>query len=53
MARGWLPSNVWLQWSSPRRQPHANVMPHSSANGTINFYRTGGGCGTRARSPRC
>ncbi|HBL28061.1 MAG TPA: hypothetical protein DD490_14605 [Acidobacteria bacterium] len=47
VARGWLPGNVWLG-----QQLTANVNINltcnafwSSASGTINFYRSGGGCG--------
>ena len=43
-ARGWLPSNVWLQ-----NQLTANVNIASTCNAfydfvTVNFYRSGGGC---------
>ena len=46
MARGWLPANAWLQSQLP-----TNVNLNSTCNafyspsaGTINFYRSGGGC---------
>ncbi|HLA77906.1 MAG TPA: endopeptidase, partial [Vicinamibacteria bacterium] len=44
VARGWLPSNTWLQ-----NQLTANVNINQTCNGfwngsTINFYRSGGGC---------
>jgi trimeric autotransporter adhesin len=44
MARGWLPSNTWLN-----AQVTANVNINQTCNGfwngsTINFYRSGGGC---------
>jgi subtilisin-like proprotein convertase family protein len=46
MARGWLPANTWLQ-----AQLETDVNNNSSCNafyspslGTINFYRSGGGC---------
>ena len=43
-ARGWLPTNTWLQ-----NQLTANVNINQTCNGfwngsTINFYRSGGGC---------
>jgi trimeric autotransporter adhesin len=44
-ARGWLPSNVWLQ---SRLGANLNIPQTCNAfwNGsTINFYRSGGGCG--------
>ncbi|HEX7180722.1 MAG TPA: hypothetical protein VF756_02680 [Thermoanaerobaculia bacterium] len=45
IARGWLPSNSWLN-----AQLTANVNINSTCNAfwngsTINFYRSGGGCG--------
>jgi Zn-dependent metalloprotease len=44
LARGWLPTNTWLQ-----NQLTANVNINQTCNGfwngsTINFYRSGGGC---------
>ena len=44
MARGWLPTNTWLN-----AQLTANVNINQTCNGfwngsTINFYRSGGGC---------
>jgi hypothetical protein len=44
MARGWLPSNTWLQ-----NRLTTNVNLNNTCNafwggGTINFYRSGGGC---------
>ena len=46
MARGWLPANTWLQ-----AQLTTNVNLNSTCNafyspslGTINFYKSGGGC---------
>jgi hypothetical protein len=44
-ARGWLPSNLWLQ---SRLVANVNIPQICNAfwNGTtINFYRSGGGCG--------
>jgi hypothetical protein len=47
MGRGWFPSNAWLAASLT-----ANVNINSTCNafwspslGTVNFYRSGGGCG--------
>ena len=45
MARGQLPNNTWLQ-----QQLQANMNINSTCNafwdlGTVNFYRSGGGCG--------
>jgi Zn-dependent metalloprotease len=44
LARGWLPTNTWLQ-----NQLTANVNINQTCNGfwngsTVNFYRSGGGC---------
>ncbi len=44
MARGWLPANVWLQ-----QQLTSNMNINQTCNafwggGTVNFYRSGGGC---------
>ncbi|HSE39930.1 MAG TPA: endopeptidase, partial [Acidobacteriota bacterium] len=44
LARGWLPTNTWLQ-----NQLTANVNINLTCNGfwngsTVNFYRSGGGC---------
>ncbi|GEN12860.1 Peptidase propeptide and YPEB domain-containing protein [Myxococcus fulvus] len=44
LARGWLPTNTWLQASMT-----ANVNINSTCNAfwngsTVNFYRSGGGC---------
>ena len=46
MARGWLPTNTWLQ---NRLTTNVNIALTCNAfwstlNGTINFYRSGGGC---------
>jgi trimeric autotransporter adhesin len=46
MARGWLPTNTWLNGTSVLT---ANVNINATCNGfwngsTINFYRSGGGC---------
>ena len=46
MARGWLPTNTWLNGTSVLT---ANVNINQTCNGfwngsTINFYRSGGGC---------
>ena len=42
-ARGWLPNNTWL-----RSQLQTNVNINATCNayydGTVNFYRSGGGC---------
>ena len=42
-ARGWLPNNTWL-----RSQLQTNVNINSTCNayydGTVNFYKSGGGC---------
>jgi hypothetical protein len=45
-ARGWLPANTWLQ---SRLTTNVNINNtcnafYSSFSGTINFYRSGGGC---------
>ncbi|HEX5718783.1 MAG TPA: endopeptidase [Thermoanaerobaculia bacterium] len=45
-ARGWLPSNLWLQ---NRLTTNVNLNNtcnafYTSLGGTINFYRSGGGC---------
>ena len=47
LARGWLPTNAWL---SQVQVANVNILStcnafYSPANGTINFYRSGGGCG--------
>lgn len=45
-AKGWLPLNTWLQGqltSNMNIQLTCNAF-YSSANGTVNFYRTGGSC---------
>jgi len=44
MAKGWLPANTWLQG-----QLDANVNINNTCNavysgGTVNFYKSGGGC---------
>src|SRR6185295_13522843 len=46
MARGWLPGNAWLQ---SRLTTNVNIALtcnafYSPSAGTINFYRSGGGC---------
>jgi hypothetical protein len=46
MARGWLPTNAWLQ---SRLTTNVNIALtcnafYSPSAGTINFYRSGGGC---------
>jgi hypothetical protein len=46
LARGWLPSNTWLQ---NRLTTNVNINNtcnafYSTLQGTINFYRSGGGC---------
>ena len=46
-ARGWLPGNVWLQAQLPTNvnlNSTCNAF-YSPTNGSINFYRSGGGCG--------
>src|SRR5262245_29637475 len=44
MARGWLPSNVWLQ-STLTTNVNIALTCNAFWNGvTINFYRSGGGC---------
>src|SRR6185295_6741499 len=44
MARGWLPSNTWLQ-SQLTTNVNINLTCNAFWNGsTINFYRSGGGC---------
>src|SRR6185295_18059012 len=44
MARGWLPSNTWLQ-SRLTTNVNLNQTCNAFWNGsTINFYRSGGGC---------
>ncbi len=44
MARGWLPSNTWLQ-STLTTNVNINLTCNAFWNGaTINFYRSGGGC---------
>jgi hypothetical protein len=45
-ARGWLPSNLWLQnriTTNVNLNNTCNAF-YSSFGGTINFYRSGGGC---------
>ncbi|MEA2560535.1 MAG: hypothetical protein QOH06_2039 [Acidobacteriota bacterium] len=45
-ARGWLPSNLWLQnriTTNVNLNNTCNAF-YSSAGGTVNFYRSGGGC---------
>jgi trimeric autotransporter adhesin len=45
MARGWLPNNTWLQ-SRLTTNVNINATCNAFFNGTsINFYRSGGGCG--------
>jgi len=46
MARGWLPTNTWLQ-SQLTTNVNLNLTCNafwSPAAGTVNFYRSGGGC---------
>jgi hypothetical protein len=43
MARGHLPSNTWLQ-SRLRSNMNINRTCNAYWNGTVNFYRSGGGC---------
>ena len=45
-ARGWLPSNTWLQ-AQLRTNVNLNLTCNAfwdPAGGTVNFYRSGGGC---------
>jgi hypothetical protein len=45
-AKGWLPANTWLQGtltSNMNLNQTCNAF-YSSANGSVNFYRTGGTC---------
>ncbi len=45
MARGWLPTNTWLQ-SRLTTNVNINLTCNAFWNGSsINFYRSGGGCG--------
>jgi subtilisin-like proprotein convertase family protein len=46
MARGWLPGNTWLQGqlvANVNLTQTCNAF-YSTTNGSINFYRSGGGC---------
>jgi trimeric autotransporter adhesin len=45
-ARGWLPANPWLQSQITSNMNIVNTCNafYSPSNGTINFYRSGGGC---------
>ncbi len=44
MARGWLPSNTWLQ-NQLTTNVNINLTCNAFWNGsTVNFYRSGGGC---------
>jgi subtilisin-like proprotein convertase family protein len=46
MARGWLPANTWLQAqlvTNVNLTQTCNAF-YSTTNGSINFYRSGGGC---------
>jgi trimeric autotransporter adhesin len=45
-ARGWLPTNPWLQSQITSNMNIVNTCNafYSPSNGTINFYRSGGGC---------
>jgi hypothetical protein len=45
-ARGWLPGNAWLQSQITSNMNIVNTCNafYSPSNGTINFYRSGGGC---------
>ncbi|MCI0605059.1 PepSY domain-containing protein [bacterium] len=46
LARGWLPGNTWLQNQLTANMNLNNTCNafYSTLNGTINFYRSGGGC---------
>jgi hypothetical protein len=45
-ARGWLPSNTWLQGQVPANVNLTQTCNafYSPAAGTVNFYKSGGGC---------
>jgi hypothetical protein len=43
-ARGWLPGNTWLQSKLPTNVNINNTCNAFWSGGTINFYRSGGGC---------
>jgi trimeric autotransporter adhesin len=44
MARGWLPSNTWLQSRLTTNVNLNNTCNAFWGGGSINFYRSGGGC---------
>jgi hypothetical protein len=44
MGRGWLPSNTWLQGLLPTTVNINNTCNAFYSGGTVNFYRSGGGC---------
>ncbi|MFN7967374.1 MAG: proprotein convertase P-domain-containing protein [Acidobacteriota bacterium] len=46
VARGWLPNNLWLSRQITSNMNILNTCNafYSTADGTINFYRSGGGC---------
>jgi subtilisin-like proprotein convertase family protein len=46
MARGWLPANGWLQQKLTSNMNLVNTCNafYDPGSGTINFYRSGGGC---------
>jgi hypothetical protein len=44
MARGWLPSNTWLQSRLTTNVNLNNTCNAFWGGGTVNFYRSGGGC---------
>jgi len=45
-ARGWLPTNTWLQAQLPANMNLTQTCNafYSPAGGTVNFYKSGGGC---------
>jgi hypothetical protein len=44
MARGWLPTNAWLQSRVTTTVNINNTCNAFYSGGTVNFYRSGGGC---------
>ncbi len=44
MARGWLPNNTWLQSRVTTTVNINNTCNAYYSGGTVNFYRSGGGC---------
>jgi hypothetical protein len=44
MARGWLPTNTWLQTQVPTTVNISQTCNAFYSGGTVNFYRSGGGC---------